>query len=96
MQAISQVLEKCNEFQLPLCIAYIDYENAFDSVEHEVIFKALRKIGVNETYLNIIEDIYTDATAKVHIEKQLSEEIKKRLRGVRQGDHISPKLYKLQ
>ena len=73
-------------------IAYIDYEKALDSVEHEIIFKALRNIGINETYINIIEDIYTDATAKVHIEKQMSEEIKIS-RGVRQGDPISPKLF---
>ena len=61
-------------------------------MEHAIIFKALRNIGINETYINIIEDIYTDATAKVHIEKEMSEEIKI-LRGVRQGDPISPKLF---
>ena len=57
-----------------------------------MIFKALRNIGVNETYINFIEDIYTDATAKVHIEKQISEEINI-FRGVRQRDPISPKLF---
>merc|ERR1712228_745443 len=92
LQSINQVIEKCNEFSLPLCIAYIDYEKAFDSVEHAIIFKALRNIGINETYINIIEDIYTDATAKVHIEKEMSGEIKI-LRGVRQGYPISPKLF---
>ena len=92
LQSINQIIEKCNEYNLNLCIAYIDYEKAFDSVEHEVIFQALRNIGINETYINIIEDIYTDATAKVHIEKEESEEIKI-LRGVRQGDPISPKLF---
>ena len=34
LQSINQIIEKCNEFHLPLCIAYIDYEKAFDSVEH--------------------------------------------------------------
>ena len=92
LQSINQIIEKCNEFNLPLCIAYIDYEKAFDSVEHDVIFKALRNTGINEAYINIIEYIYTDATAKVHIEKQMSDEIKI-LRGVRQGDPISPKLF---
>ena len=47
LHSINQVIEKSNEFNLPLCIAYIDYEKAFDSVEHEVIFQALRNIGIN-------------------------------------------------
>ena len=92
LHTINQIIEKSNKFNLPLCIAYIDYEKAFDSVEHNVIFQALRNIDINETYINIIEDIYNEAEAKVHIEKQESEEINI-LRGVRQGDPISPKLF---
>ena len=75
LHTINQIIEKSNEFNLPLCIAYIDYEKSFDSVEHEVIFQALRNIGINEIYINIIEDIYNEAKAKVHIEKQESEEV---------------------
>ena len=77
LHTINQIIEKSNKFNLPLCIAYIDYEKAFDSVEHNVIFQALRNIDINETYINIIEDIYNEAEAKVHIEKQESEEINK-------------------
>ena len=65
-----QLIEKCNEFKRPLCIGYIDYGKAFDS----------------------IEDTYTGATARVHMDSQVSEEIPI-LRGVRQGDSISPKLF---
>ena len=36
--------------------------------------------------------MYTKATAKIHIKNQTSETIKI-LRGVRQGDPISPKLF---
>ena len=34
LQTINQLIEKCNEFNRPLCIGYIDYEKAFDSIEH--------------------------------------------------------------
>ena len=54
LQTIHQLIEKCNEFKRPLCITYIDYEKAFDIIEHEAIFKALRLIGVNETYSTIL------------------------------------------
>ena len=92
LQTINQIIEKCNEFNIPLCLAFIDYEKAFDSIEHWAIFEALRDIGIHETYVNILKDIYTEATAKIHIENQVSEEIKIQ-RGVRQGDPISPKLF---
>ena len=51
LQTINQLTEKCNEFNRPLCIGYINYEKAFDSIEHKAIFKALRSIGINETYI---------------------------------------------
>ena len=56
LQTINRLTEKCNEFKRPLCIGYTDYEKAFDSMEHEAIFKALRSIGINETCITILED----------------------------------------
>ena len=75
-----------------LCIGYIDYKQAFDSIEHEAIFKALRSIGINETYTTVLEDTYTGATARVNMDSQVSEEIPI-LRGMMQGDPVSPKLF---
>ncbi|XP_072051533.1 uncharacterized protein [Amphiura filiformis] len=53
---------------------------------------ALRRIGVNETYVLIIEDIYTDAVATIHLDNDVSNHIHIK-RGVRQGDTISPKIF---
>ena len=58
LQKINQLIEKCNEFKRPLCIGYIDYEKAFDSIEHKAIFKALRSVGMNETYKLLLSRIY--------------------------------------
>ena len=89
---LNQVIEKCNEFNLPLCVGYIDYEKAFDSVEHFAIFEALRKINVKEDNVQILENIYFNATARIHIDGMESEPFPIK-RGVRQGDPISPKLF---
>ena len=59
LQTINQLIEECNEFKRPLCIGYSDYDKAFDAVNHESIFKALRSIGIKETCITILEDIYT-------------------------------------
>ena len=86
------MIEKSEEYQLPLVIGFIDNEKAFDSIEHFSIFEALRKINVNETYVKILENIYKGATAKVHLDNHVSEPIAIG-RGVRQGDPISLKLF---
>ena len=90
--AINQLIEKSNEYQLDLCIGFIDYEKAFDSIEHPDLFQALREIGINEGYVCILEDIYTDATSRIHLDSDVSE-IVKISRGVRQGDTLSPKVF---
>jgi hypothetical protein len=92
LQALGQTIEKCHEFNLPLCIGFIDYEKAFDSIEHFAIIRALRNININETYVKLLQNIYKDATAKIHIDNHVSTEFKIE-RGVRQGDPISPKLF---
>ena len=84
LQALNQVIEKSEEYQLPLVIGFIDYEKAFHSIEHFSIFEALRKINVNETYVKIL--------ARVHLDNHVSEPFAIE-RGVRQGDPISPKLF---
>ena len=90
LQTINQLIKKCNGFKRPLCIGCTDYVRIFDSIEHEAIFKALRSIGINETYIQ--EDNYTEATARVHMDSQVSKEIPIQ-RGIKQGDPVSPKLF---
>ena len=33
IHAINQLKEKCREYNIPLCVAFVDYEKAFDSVQ---------------------------------------------------------------
>ena len=50
------------------------------------------KIGIHPTYIKILQNIYRDASARVHLDKHTSEPFPIE-RGVRQGDPISPKLF---
>ena len=98
LHALNQLIEKANEYQLKLSVGYIDYEKAFDSVQHSAcsdLSTALRKIGVSEGYVHIMEDIYTNATATIHLDKDVSKRTKPihLNRDVREGDTISPKIF---
>ena len=88
--ALKQTTERSNEYDLPLCLSVIDYEKAVDSSEHKAIFEALQAQGVSTQYIEIIKNIYTTALATIHSDKDNTDI--KSLKGVRQGDTISPKL----
>ena len=91
LHATGQILEKTNEYQQPLFMAFVDYEKAFDSIKHASVFEALEKHGVPSKIINIIKETYNKGTAQIQTEK-LSEKIKIQ-KGVRQGDTLSPIMF---
>ena len=48
IQAVTQLQEK-DEYNIPLCVAFVDYEKAFDSIEFTPMIKALENQGVDPT-----------------------------------------------
>ena len=43
----------------------IDAEKAFDKIQHPFMIKTLQKMGIEETYLNIVKAIYDKPTANI-------------------------------
>ena len=75
------------KYNVPLCIAFIHYEKAFDSEQTQAVLTALQKLGKEE----LLNDIYTNSSMTVHLHNE-SNSINIR-RGVRQIDTISPELF---
>ena len=57
IHAINLLKEKCREYNIPMCVAFMDCEKAFDSVQTQAILTALQEQGIEE----ILKDIYTIA-----------------------------------
>jgi hypothetical protein len=91
LQTLNQVMEKTQEFNLSLYLAFIDYKKAFDSVEHISVVEALNSVGIHPKIVRLLDKIYLESRAKVKTEIE-SETFRIR-RDVRQGDPISPKLF---
>ena len=66
----------------------LDFEKAFDSVDHHWLFKVLTKYGFTSNFTNVIKTLHTDATAEVLINGHRTLPFQIR-RGVRQGDPLS-------
>ena len=46
-------------------IISIDAEKYFDKIQHPFMIKSLQKVGIEETYVNIIKAIYDKPTANI-------------------------------
>ena len=91
LQVINQLQEKANEYNIPLCFAFVDYEKAFDSIKIKPLLEGLKNQSIDEAYLNILRNFYSKTTSVLRLHKD--NEKFKLGRGARQGDNISPKLF---
>ena len=59
IHSINQLKEKCRECNIPLCVAFVDYEKAFDSVQTQAILTSLQEQGIEmyPVYIEILKDI---------------------------------------
>ena len=54
IQVISQLQEKADEYKIPLCFAFVDYEEAFDSIEFNPLFESLENQEVEAAYITLL------------------------------------------
>lgn len=75
-----------------LYFAFVDLEKAFDRVPRQVLWWALRKTGVEEWLVRVVQTMYHNATSKVRIGSTYSDSVKVDV-GVHQGSVLSPLLF---
>ncbi|CAM4928046.1 unnamed protein product [Rotaria socialis] len=88
---INQILERTRECKIPLCMVFVDYEKAFDSMEINAAINALVRQNIPKKYIRTLLNINTDCSTSIRLfNNNIAIPIN---RGVRQGDTISPKLF---
>ena len=75
-----------------LYFAFVDLEKAFDRVPRKVIWWALRKAGVDEWIVKVVQCMYDGCTSRVRVNDSYSDSIDVKV-GVHQGSVLSPLLF---
>ena len=51
----------------PLYMAFVDLEKAFDRVPQDIIWWAMRKLGVDERLVRLVQSMYKDVRSRVRV-----------------------------
>lgn len=73
-------------------ILFLDFQKAFDSVEHAFIFETFKQFGFGENFLDIIKMLYKDINSCVSLSEGTCPRFTIK-RGIRQGCSLSPLLF---
>ena len=73
---------------------FIDFQQAYDSVDRDTLFQCLQEYNVDPKTLNLVKLTLTDTVSKIKFLGELSDPFSIHT-GVRQGDALSPILFNL-
>ncbi|KAK3557179.1 hypothetical protein QTP70_024693 [Hemibagrus guttatus] len=90
--ALRILMEKYRDGQRELHCVFVDLENAYDRVPREELWYCMRKSGVAEKYVRVVQDMYERSRTVVRCAVGQTEEFKVEV-GLHQGSALSPFLF---
>ena len=73
---------------------FVDLKAAFDSIDREILVRAMRERGVGEGLVKRVEEILRETRSRVRVGERVGKEFWT-ARGVRQGCPLSPILFNI-
>ncbi|KAK3548308.1 hypothetical protein QTP70_009576 [Hemibagrus guttatus] len=93
--ALRILMEKYRDGQRELHCVFVDLEKAYDRVPREELWYCMRKSGVAEKYVRVVQDMYERSRTVVRCAVGQTEEFKVEA-GLHQGSALSPFLFAIE
>ena len=89
---VRQLQEKFLAKKKNLYLAFVDLEKAFDRVPRQILWWAMRKLGIDEWIIQLVQAMYCEVKSKVRVDNCFSDSFNVNV-GVHQGSALSPLLF---
>ena len=86
------IAEKAKRHRKKICNCFIDFQKAFDTIKHKVIWAVLWSYGIEEKMVTLLQKIYEKAQSAVRIGRHQGEWFRTDV-GTLQGDLLSSLLF---
>lgn len=86
--------EYCKSKEGRVYACFVDFQKAFDTVIHTGLKIKLLDIGVGTLFYNIVKNMYSVSRICIRVDEGITKFITTKL-GVKQGDNLSPNLFKV-
>ncbi|MBN3290172.1 LORF2 protein, partial [Polypterus senegalus] len=90
--AVRVLMEKYREAQKDLYCIFLDLEKAYDRVPRKELWYCMRKLGLAEKYVRVVQDMYEGSVTVVRTAVGVTEAFKIEV-GLNQGSSLSPFLF---
>jgi hypothetical protein len=91
-QYVQGVVKHFHQAKTPMLLFKLDIAKAFDSVRWEYLLELLEQMGFSQHWRDLLSLIWSITTSRIMLNGEPSRQIK-HLRGLRQGNPLSPMLF---